>query len=314
MHVVCVKGSMTVLRLREKNMAELEVSPMDTNADGAELVTGQRSDYYLKVLSFVASNAWCGENIAVQNYSEMVPLMPTVEGKIEAVKQAKEEAKHILLLEKLGQRLGFPIDETMLQDDWPKVRATFHEAAEKGDLAACLIIQDLMIESLAVGIYSTFADEDNKDIETRRVAASLLKDEIEHLDIGLRRIGELIAIDSEGVHDSLVWAHNRIMPCLFNMVHTACDFLCDRKDVPCKADMAFVQDGVLHLSGDRKGGDFIDLERLKIASLEHYVAMLDRAGFNLSTTHQLIASMTAYEIPGRAELGIRHLFEPKPAA
>jgi fatty aldehyde decarbonylase len=294
-------------------MADLQVSSMDMQGS-AEPTNGKRSDYYLKVLSFVASNAWCGENIAVENYSEMVPLMPTVEAKIEAVHQAKEEAKHILLLEKLAQRLGFPIDETMLQDDWPKVRATFHEAAQKGDLAACLIIQDLMIESLAVGIYSTFANEDNKDVETQRVAAALLKDEIDHLDIGLRRIGEQLAIDSEGVHDSLVWAHNRIMPCLFNMVHTACDFLCDRKDVPCEAEMAFVQDGVLHLSGERKGSDYIDLDRLKITSLEHYVAMLDRAGFNLATTNQLIASMSAYEVPGRTDLGIRHVLQPKPAA
>jgi|LNAP01.1.fsa_nt_gb fatty aldehyde decarbonylase len=294
-------------------MADLQVSSMDMQGS-AEPTNGKRSDYYLKVLSFVASNAWCGENIAVENYSEMVPLMPTVEAKIEAVHQAKEEAKHILLLEKLAQRLGFPIDETMLQDDWPKVRATFHEAAQKGDLAACLIIQDLMIESLAVGIYSTFANEDNKDVETQRVAAALLKDEIDHLDIGLRRIGEQLAIDSEGVHDSLVWAHNRIMPCLFNMVHTACDFLCDRKDVPCEAEMAFVQDGVLHLSGERKGSDYIDLDRLKITSLEHYVAMLDRAGFNLATTNQLIASMSAYEVPGRTDLGIRHILQPKPTA
>jgi fatty aldehyde decarbonylase len=295
-------------------MADLQISPTDIDTRGVEPAEGKRSDYYLKVLSFVASNAWCGENIAVENYSEMVPLMPTVEAKIEAVHQAKEEAKHILLLEKLAQRLGFPIDETMLQDDWPKVRATFHEAAQKGDLAACLIIQDLMIESLAVGIYSTFANEDNKDIETQRVAAALLKDEIDHLDIGLRRIGEQLAIDSEGVHDSLVWAHNRIMPCLFNMVHTACDFLCERKDVPCESEMAFVQDGVLHLSGERKGSDYIDLDRLKITSLEHYVSMLDRAGFNTSTTNQLIASMSAYEVPGRTDLGIRHILQPKPAA
>lgn len=267
----------------------------------------QHSDYYLKVLSFVISNAWCGENIAVQNYSEMVPLMPNVEEKIEAVGQAKEEAKHILLLEKLAHRLGFEIDETMLQDDWPKVRATFHEAARKGDLAACLIIQDLMIESLAIGLYSTFAKDDNKDEETRRVAANLLADEVEHLDIGLRRIGGLLEIDSEAVHDSLLWAHSRVMPCLFNMVHTACDFLCERKDVPCKSAMAFVQDGVLHLDGERSGSDFIDLDRLKIASLEHYISMLDRAGFDTPTTNRLIASMAAYEVPGRSDLGIAHV-------
>lgn len=288
------------------------IQPPEVDLTSSEPATGRRSDYYLKVLSFVASNAWCGENMAVQNYSEMVPMMATVEDKIEAVNQAKEEAKHILLLEKLAQRVGFPIDETMLQDDWPKVRATFHEAASKGDLAACLIIQDLMVESLAIGLYSTFADDSNKDVETQRVAAVLLKDEVEHLDIGLRRIRELIASDSEAVHDSLVWAHSRVMPLLFNMVHTACDFLCERKNLPCNSGLAFVQNAVLYLSGKRKGTDFIDLDRLKIASLEHYVAMLDKAGFNAATTNRLVASMAAYEVPGRGDLGISHVLSASP--
>lgn len=270
-----------------------------------------RSDYYLKVLSFVVSNAWRGENIAVENYSELVPLLPTVEEKIEAVHQAKEEAKHILILEKLARRAGFEIDESMLQDDWPKVRATFHEAAQKRDVAACLIVQDLMIESLAIGLYSTFASEDNKDFEARKVAENLLKDELDHLDIGLKRISALMAADPEAVHDSLVWAHNRVVPCLFNMVHSACDFLCERQSVPCDSELAFVQDGALHLAGERRGNDFIDLNRLKVASLEHYVAMLDKAGFNIAISNQLIASMAAYEVRDRSTTGIEYLLHPK---
>ena len=270
-----------------------------------------RSEYYLKVLSFVISNAWRGENMAVENYSEMVPLMRTVDEKIEAVRQAKEEAKHILLLEKLAQNVGTEVDETMCQDDWPKIRATFHEAAQKGDLAACLIIQDLMVESLAIGIYSTFADEDNGDLETRKVAQVLLKDELDHLEIGLKRVAELLKADSEAVHDSLVWAHNRVAPLMFNMVHSACDFLCERKNLPCDSRFAFVQNAVLYLTGQRKGNDYIDLDRLKVASLEHYVAMLDKAGFNVSTTNRLMASMAAYEVGGGRDAGIGHLLRPK---
>ena len=48
----------------------------------------------------------------------------------------------------------------------------------------------------------------------------------------------------------------------------------------------------------------IDLNALKVASLEHYVDMLYQAKFDLDTTNQLIASMTSYEIPGRASLGL----------
>lgn len=267
------------------------------------------ADYYLRVVSFVIANAWKGENIAIQNYSEMVPLVPTAEEKIELVKQAKEEAKHVLILEKLAHKLGFSIDQTMVEDEWAEVRETFHEAAQKRDLAACLIIQDLMIESLAIGIYSTFADKDNKHRETRKVAAQLLKDELEHLEIGLRRIEKMIEEDREAVHDSLLWAHSRVVPNLFKMVHNACDFLCDRKGIPCESEKAFVQEGGLYLDGERKGVDYIDLNRLKTTSLEHYIDMLDRAAFDRKIVNQLVASMAAYETPGRAT-GVEHILQP----
>ena len=52
------------------------------------------------------------------------------------------------------------------------------------------------------------------------------------------------------------------------------------------------------------GNVSIDLAALKVASLEHYVEMLYEAGFNLDVVNQLIASMTSYEVPGRASVGL----------
>ncbi|MGH9419906.1 MAG: hypothetical protein ACRD3J_08035, partial [Thermoanaerobaculia bacterium] len=68
-----------------------------------------RNEGYMKLLSFVVSNARRGEIMAVDNYSEMVALMPDTESKIATVHQANEECKHILLLEKLADHLGFRI-------------------------------------------------------------------------------------------------------------------------------------------------------------------------------------------------------------
>lgn len=249
-----------------------------------------RSDDYLRLLSFVVSNARKGEIMAIENYGEMVHLMPDTDSKIEAVHQAKEECKHILLLEKLAKTIGFPITETMIEPQWANVRETFHEAARKKDLAACLIIQDLMVESLAIGLYKLFASEANGDTETQVVAANLLKDELDHLEIGVKRIQALIEQDSDAVHDALVWAHHKVMPNLFEMVHQSCNFLCNNHDLDC--------DTV------DKGTTYIDLESLKITSLEHYVAMLDRANFNVKTTNQLIAGMASYEVPGRSSIGL----------
>jgi len=249
-----------------------------------------RTDGYMKLLSFVVSNARRGEIMAVDNYSEMVALMPDTEAKIATVHQANEECKHILLLEKLADHLGFPIDDSMVEPQWANVRQHFHEAAKKKNLASCLIIQDLMVESLAIGLYKLFSSASNGDLETNRIAANLLKDELDHLDLGVRRISELMAKDSEAVHDSLVWAHHRVMPHLFEMVYESCNFLCKNKDLDC--------DTV------DKGSVRIDLNALKVASLEHYVDMLYQAKFDLDTTNQLIASMTSYEVPGRASLGL----------
>jgi fatty aldehyde decarbonylase len=265
-----------------------------------------RSEYYRQVLSFVISNAWKGETMAIENYSEMVPMLKDVDAKIATVKQAREEAKHVIMLERLADAVGVTIDPTMVEDEWVKVRESFHEAAQKGDLAACLMIQDLMVESLAVGIYSTFANKDNRDEDTRRVAELLLADEVEHLDLGLSRIKALSDANPEDVEDSLVWAHNRVMPYLFHMVGYACDFLCERKGVPCESEKAFVQNGSLHLDGERGDTSYIDLNRLKAASLEHYISMLDRAAFSQRTVNQLIAGMAAYEVAGK-ETGVREI-------
>lgn len=249
-----------------------------------------RSEGYMKLLSFVVSNARRGEIMAVDNYSEMVQLMPDTDTKIETVHQANEECKHILLLEKLAAHLGFAIDDSMVEPQWNNVRQHFHDAAKKKNLAGCLIIQDLMVESLAIGLYKLFSSASNGDLETNRIASNLLKDELEHLDIGVRRIKSLMAVDSEAVHDSLVWAHHRVMPNLFEMVYQSCDFLCHTQNLDC--DLV------------DKGNVAIDLNALKVASLEHYVDMLFQAGFDLDVTNQLIASMTSYEVPGRASLGL----------
>lgn len=249
-----------------------------------------RSADYLRLLSFVVSNARKGEIMAIENYGEMVHMMPDTDSKIETVHQAKEECKHILLLEKLAKTIGFPIAETMVEPQWANIRQAFHDAARKNDLAACLIIQDLMVESLAIGLYKLFASAANGDTETQPTAANLLQDELDHLDIGIKRIKNLMEQDSDAVHDSLVWAHHKVMPNLFEMVHESCNFLCNTHSLDC--------DTV------DKGTTTIDLETLKITSLEHYIAMLDAAGFETKVTNRLIASMASYEVPGRSSIGI----------
>lgn len=263
-------------------------SDLMTTPEGPALdVLAPRNEGFMRLLSYVVSNARAGEIMAIHNYSDIVRMVPDTDAKIEAVRQAKEECGHILLLEKLDERLGFGIDESMVQEQWKAVRAASVQAAAKGDLAACLIIQDLMVESVAIGLYRLFSSASNSDEETARVARTLLRAELEHLDIGIKRINDLMKEDEDGVLDSLIWAHHKVMPLLFDMVHGSCDYLCDSHDLDC--DMV------------DKGNVDIDLEALKITSLEHYVEMLYSAGFSQKVLGPLIASMASYEVPDRGE-------------
>lgn len=235
---------------------------------------------YYNLIAYIVSNAIAGEIMAIENYSEMVHLMPTSAAKIETVEQAKEECKHILLLSKLGKTLDVAVQRRIVEPQWNQVRKHFQAAVRKRDLAACLIIQDLMTETMAIILYRTLANEAETDPKTAAVARNILADELEHLEIGKHRIRQLLEEDRAGVHDALVWAHHRVMPELFGMISTSCHFLCDELNIEC---------GSLTLDSIRT-----DIEQLKLQALESYVETLDSL-FDPAVTNPLIASMSAYE-------------------
>lgn len=256
-------------------------APIDLRSVSRREVLGtehNKSDGYFNLLAYIASNAIAGEIMAVENYSEMVPLMPDTESKIETVKQAHEESKHIQMLASLGKRHDYNVMREIVEPQWFNIRRHFSTAVQNKDLAACLVIQDLMTETMAIVLYRTLVRQGDPD--TAALANKILDDELEHLEIGLARIRSLIAKDPEGVHESLKWAHHRVMPELFSMVSTSCHFLCDRLNIDC---------GALTL-GDLK----TDIDEIRIEALDTYVETLDKADFDPVVTAALIESMQSY--------------------
>jgi len=244
---------------------------------------------YFDLMAYIVSNTISGEIMAVENYSEMVPLMGSTDAKIETVKQAAEESKHIKMLASLGKRLEYPVKTEIVEPQWLKIRSYFSAAVKKKDLAACLIIQDLMTETMAIVLYRTLGRDTDPD--TAQVAGLILQDELEHLSIGARRIKAMLADDPDAVHDALVWAHHKVMPELFSMISTSCHSLCAELSVDC---------------GDI-GLDSIatDIEKLRVDALDAYMETLDLVGFDHSITMPLIASMASYGVTSKADLRLR---------
>ncbi len=192
---------------------------------------------YTNLLSYVLSNAVAGEIMAVENYSDMVALFPDVDSKLKAVDQARDEGRHIRQLASLGDRVGFDIKQRIIEPEWKAIRAAFREAIAKDDLAACLVIQDLMTESMAIVLYRTLAGENGvrTDDLTAHVASTILDDELEHLALGVARLRALRVEAPDKVDNALRWAHPRVMPQLFSLVNTSCESLCDELSVECAA-------------------------------------------------------------------------------
>lgn len=247
---------------------------MSSSAKGAH----DKDRRYYDLMAYIVSNAVAGEIMAVDNYSEMAPLFSDTEEKIETVKQAYEETKHIRMLSSLGRRLDFQVEQRIVEPQWMHIRKHFSAAVAKGDLAACLIIQDLMTESMAIVLYQIL--QRDTDPTTADLAARILSDELEHLDIGTRRLGAMLKANPEGVNDSLVWAHHRVMPELFSMISTSCHSLCDELGVDC---------GSIGLDSIRT-----DIESIRVEALDTYMTSLDKVGFDVKVTTPLIAGMSSY--------------------
>lgn len=239
-----------------------------------------KSDGYYNLLSYIVSNAISGEIMAVENYSEMVLLLPDHERRIEANRQAWEECVHIQQLSKLAKSLGFSVAQRIVEPQWQTIRGHFSAAVKKDDLAACLIIQDIMTETMAIMLYRILEGEADTDRQTAAVARRILKDELEHLEIGRKRLKALRAENPQEVDDALIWAHHRVMPELFSMISTSCHSLCDVLNLDC---------GSLRL--DDMG---LDLEAIRASALDQYIESLDSIGFDSKVINPLVASMAAY--------------------
>ncbi len=275
------------------NTASLQTEPTVTAHQGARAAARAqqhgRDQRYLDLMAYIVSNTISGEIMAVENYSEMVPLMAGTEAKIETVKQALEETKHIRMLASLGKRLGYAVKTEIVEPQWLNIRSHFSAAVRKKDLAACLIMQDLMTETMAIVLYKTLGRDTDPD--TAQVAGLILADELEHLDIGVRRISTMLQADPDGVHRALVWAHHRVMPELFSMISTSCHSLCAELSVDC--------------GGIGLDSISTDIELLRVDALDAYMATLDAVGFDLKVTMPLIASMSSYGTQPRADVGLR---------
>ncbi len=236
-----------------------------------QLTREQRSVY-----ADILSQAVTGEVVGMQNFASLVALVETVEEKVEAVEHAESEKTHALAFQKAADDLGVDVVVDLAAPYWRRIREAFLDYVDRGDLTACLLIQELMLESFAVSIYETVADAAPAGLA--RVFRAIAEEEKGHLE-------HVIAfLEAEHLKDPAAFTrkvhevHLAVMTVLAEMVaredpHGHCGL--------CSGECVKHSLGHVHL----------EIGAVRGRALNFYLQTLDRLGLPGEETLQWIANL-----------------------
>jgi len=107
----------------------------------------------MNIITDVFSQAITGEIVGMSNFAALAETVDDVHEKMEAVEHANSERMHAEGFLGLAAKYGLKTITNIEGVYWKNVRDRFLEYARKKDFIACLIIQEVMLESFAVSMY-----------------------------------------------------------------------------------------------------------------------------------------------------------------
>ncbi len=106
------------------------------------------------VISDIFSQAITGELIGMSNFASLAETIEDPHEKMEAVEHANSERMHAEGFLAYAKKRKLRINVNMDGEYWRNVRNQFLSYARKKDFTACLIIQEVMLESFAISMYN----------------------------------------------------------------------------------------------------------------------------------------------------------------
>jgi len=106
------------------------------------------------VISDVFSQAITGELIGMSNFASLAQTIDDPHEKMEAVEHANSERMHAEGFMAYSKKAQLNININMTGQYWGAVRTQFLSYAAEKDFISCLIIQEVMLESFAVSMYT----------------------------------------------------------------------------------------------------------------------------------------------------------------
>lgn len=169
-----------------------------------------------EVYGDLLSQAITGELVGMMNYASLVALIPDIGGQAAAVRHAVSELRHAENFRQVAREHDLPTIVNPGALRWGQVRHAFLRRAEAGDLEACLLIQEVMLESMAVALYSELGRLPHPPIA--RVFAATAREEASHVDDGLDHLSRSAARNPQAFADKAEAVHDEVMTAIAEML------------------------------------------------------------------------------------------------
>jgi rubrerythrin len=141
-----------------------------------EIITVEK----FNVISDVFSQAITGELIGMSNFASLAETIEDPHEKMEAVEHANSERMHANGFLAYARKNNLKININMHGEYWGNVRKQFLAYARESDFIACLIIQEVMLESFAISMYTDVGNALGG--EAGRLFLRIANEEREHLE------------------------------------------------------------------------------------------------------------------------------------
>ena len=229
-----------------------------------------------RVWSAILSHSATGELIGMMNFASLVDLYEDAEDKIDALEHASIEKGHARSFQRLGKEMGLGVTVNLNAPYWKRIRSAFVKSAGRGDFTACLVIQELMLESFAVSMYGAVARVAPGRLG--KAYKAIAAEETDHLEHAIRLLQEIFERDPSGLQRKIADVHEDVMSVLAEMVAREdirgdCE-LCGKTCI--KPSLPEVSLDIVHLRG---------------GALNLYLKSLDRVGLPGEETLQWITRL-----------------------
>jgi fatty aldehyde decarbonylase len=224
----------------------------------------------------ILAQAVTGELMAAMNYRALSTICDDPEEIDEALEHAQGEQGHAEAFAAEGRKIGVNVPNNVNARYWKRIREAFMRSIAERDFMACLIVQEIMLESFAVASYSRVGRAAPGSLG--KTFAAIAAEEEGHIDHALDILRSERAKDPQRFDDKVHRLHLDVMTTLTEMVAKECrNGQCDLCHSSCvKPSLSEVGLTTAELRG---------------ASLQQYLKTLDALGLPGEVTLQWVTQL-----------------------